>query len=101
MVYKKHLFFCINRRDSGKKCCMDGGADRICAYAKKKVRQYPELADVRVNKSGCLGRCQLGPSLVIYPEGIWYQYHHTDDIDEIIHEHLLHGRVVERLLMGE
>jgi (2Fe-2S) ferredoxin len=44
-----------------------------------------------------MDRCGEGPVLVVYPEGVWYTYHDKADIDEIIEEHLQHGRVVERL----
>ncbi|MGV2481798.1 UNVERIFIED_CONTAM: (2Fe-2S) ferredoxin domain-containing protein, partial [Salmonella enterica subsp. enterica serovar Weltevreden] len=51
----------------------------------------------RVNMAGCLDRCGEGPVMVIYPEAVWYTYVDREDIDEIIDEHLVHGRVVERL----
>jgi (2Fe-2S) ferredoxin len=54
---------------------------------------------VRVNKAGCLDRCAGGPVLVIYPEETWYTYVDKSDIDEIVDEHLKHGRVVQRLLL--
>jgi (2Fe-2S) ferredoxin len=47
--------------------------------------------------AGCLDRCDLGPVLVVYPEAVWYTYVDNDDIDEIIDEHLVNGRPVERL----
>jgi (2Fe-2S) ferredoxin len=47
--------------------------------------------------AGCLDRCDQGPVLVVYPEGVWYTYVDHTDIDEIIREHLQHGRIVERL----
>jgi len=50
-----------------------------------------------VNQAGCLDRCEEGPVLVVYPEATWYTYVDQADIDEIIEEHLVHGRVVERL----
>ncbi len=53
----------------------------------------------RVSKSGCLGRCSVGPSLVIYPEGLWYTYTSFADLDEIIATYLVAGDVVERLLI--
>lgn len=56
-------------------------------------------AQYRVNKSGCLGRCELGPVLVVYPDGVWYTYESTADIDEIIESHLLNGQIVSRLLV--
>jgi (2Fe-2S) ferredoxin len=52
---------------------------------------------VRVNKAGCMDRCEEGPVLVIYPEGVWYTYKTEEDIEEIIREHLQGGRIVERL----
>ncbi len=54
---------------------------------------------IRVSKSGCLGRCSLGPCMVVYPEGIWYNYASFDDIDEIVNTHILNGEPVERLLI--
>jgi (2Fe-2S) ferredoxin len=52
---------------------------------------------VRINSAGCLDRCEQGPVLVIYPEAVWYTYVDKEDIDEIIDQHLVNGRVVERL----
>ncbi len=68
-------------------------------YAKQRVKQLGLVGktSVRVNTAGCMDRCSLGPVLVIYPEGIWYTYASKEDVDEIIEQHLLHGRVVERL----
>ena len=52
---------------------------------------------VRVNQAGCLDRCEEGPCIVVYPEAVWYTYVDRADIDEIVEQHLRHGRVVERL----
>lgn len=97
--FQHHVFFCTNQRAAGEACCNNHGASELRAYAKDRVKALGEqLADkVRINTAGCLGRCELGPVLVVYPEAVWYTYVDTDDIDEIIDEHLLHGRVVERL----
>jgi (2Fe-2S) ferredoxin len=57
------------------------------------------IRDVRVNVSGCLDRCELGPTMVIYPEGVWYTYASEEDIDEIIDCHLQKAGRVERLLL--
>jgi (2Fe-2S) ferredoxin len=54
---------------------------------------------VRVNNAGCLDRCELGPNLVVYPEGVWYTYKTAADLDEIIRVHLIGGRRVERLML--
>ena len=52
---------------------------------------------VRINKAGCLDRCEEGPVMVIYPQGTWYTYVDKEDIDEIIDQHLVGGKVVDRL----
>jgi len=97
--YSHHVFFCVNQRDDGSQCCQDYGAQRVRNYAKDKVKQLNMTGkdQVRVNNAGCLNRCSEGPVLVIYPEAVWYSYVDEEDIDEIIHEHLQHGRPVERL----
>lgn len=97
--FKHHVFFCTNQREPGEGCCNDHGASELWAYAKERVKALGEslTSAVRINKAGCLGRCDQGPVLVIYPEATWYTYVDTEDIDEIIDEHLLHGRVVGRL----
>lgn len=97
--YQYHLFFCTNQRDGGKACCQDHDALAMRDYAKTRTKEL-KLAGagkVRVNNAGCMDRCAQGPTLVVYPEGIWYTYKNKADIDEIIQEHLVNGRVVERL----
>ena len=99
--YRQHLFFCTNLRKSGERCCAQGGAEELRNYAKKALKKL-DLHGVglyRVNTAGCLGRCDEGPVLVIYPEGVWYSYRTYSDIDEIIQRHLLKGEKVERLLL--
>ncbi|HSO07813.1 MAG TPA: (2Fe-2S) ferredoxin domain-containing protein [Pelomicrobium sp.] len=97
--YKHHVFFCCNQRGPGENCCNNQCADELRAYAKDRVKalKLAGKGKVRVNKAGCLDRCDEGPVLVVYPEEVWYTYVDRDDIDEIIDEHLVNGRVVERL----
>jgi (2Fe-2S) ferredoxin len=97
--YERHVFFCCNQREEGKACCNDHGARELRDYAKAQVKQLGlnGPGKVRVNNAGCLDRCQEGPVLVVYPEAVWYTYVDTDDIDEIVREHLAGGRIVERL----
>ncbi len=97
--YKHHVFFCCNQREPGENCCQNHKADELRDYAKNRVKALglAGKAKVRVNKAGCLDRCDEGPVIVVYPEEIWYTYVDKADIDEIVEEHLKHGRVVERL----
>lgn len=97
--YKYHLFFCTNLRTEGLGCCEKLGASKMRAYAKDRVKALGlnGPGGVRVNTAGCLDRCEKGPVLVVYPEDTWYTYVDEEDIEEIIQEHLQHGRVVKRL----
>lgn len=97
--YRYHMFFCTNQRDDGRPCCQDHGAREMRDYAKSRVKGLglSGFQGVRVNIAGCMDRCSEGPVIVIYPEGIWYTYEDQSDIDEIIDQHLVHGRPVERL----
>ena len=57
------------------------------------------LLGVRINTSGCLDRCELGPTMVIYPEGVWYRVQTTQDVDEILKAHVIQGGRVKRLML--
>jgi (2Fe-2S) ferredoxin len=97
--YKHHVFFCLNRRDPPEACCANHNAEAMKDHAKARVKRLGIKGEggVRINSAGCLDRCQEGPCIVVYPEGTWYTYVDREDIDEIIDEHLVKGRVVERL----
>jgi (2Fe-2S) ferredoxin len=99
--YERHVFFCCNQRDAAepRPCCNGKGASEMRDYAKKRVKELgmAGAGKVRINQAGCLDRCEEGPCVVVYPEAVWYTYVDRADIDEIIEEHLRHGRTVERL----
>ncbi len=99
--YDKHVFFCCNQRDGSRTCCNDKGASAMRDHAKAKVKALglSGPGKIRINQAGCLDRCEEGPCVVVYPDGVWHTYVDQADIDEIIEEHLRHGRVVERLKM--
>lgn len=99
MYYQHHVFFCTNVRENGRRCCQQQDALSMRDYAKVRIKAL-NLAGpggVRINTAGCMDRCEEGPVLVIYPEGIWYTYVDREDIDEIIEEHVIGGRPVARL----
>lgn len=97
--YRYHVFFCCNQREPGEACCQNHQADELRNYAKDRVKALGLAGEgkVRINKAGCLDRCDDGPVIVVYPEEVWYTYVDKHDIDEIVEEHLKHGRIVERL----
>ena len=97
--YRRHVFFCCNKREPPEACCANHGSPELQAYAKERIKALGEngKGKVRINKAGCLDRCEEGPVLVVYPDAVWYTYVDRADIDEIIEQHLRQGRVVERL----
>ncbi len=100
LYYRAHVFCCVNTREPGhpRGCCSAKGSVKLRAHMKARAKQRG-LADVRINASQCLDRCELGPTMVIYPEGIWYAVRTTADVDEIIETHLVEGGRVERLML--
>jgi (2Fe-2S) ferredoxin len=97
--YKYHVFFCTNQREPGEQCCAEYDARGMRDRAKARAKELGIHGEggARINLAGCLGRCELGPVVVVYPDEVWYTYVDEKDIDEIVDEHLQHGRVVERL----
>ena len=97
--FKHHVFFCCNQRPNGEGCCNNLGATEAQTYAKERIGELKlkGKGNIRINKAGCMDRCDDGPVIVVYPEEVWYSYVDKEDIEEIIQEHLVHGRIVERL----
>ena len=97
--FKHHVFFCCNQRAEGETCCNAHGASAMQSYAKDRIAALglKGQGKVRINKAGCLDRCDQGPVLVVYPEAVWYTYVDKEDIDDIIDQHLVGGKVVARL----
>lgn len=98
--YDAHVFCCINQRVKGhpRGCCQEKGAVTLRNYLKTRAKDAG-LSRIRINAAQCLDRCELGPVLVIYPDGIWYTYNTKADVDEILESHLIGGEIVERLVL--
>lgn len=103
--YRKHLFFCTNQRAEGaeRPSCAQCGSPELRAWMKSRVKELglAGAGGVRVNIAGCLDRCELGPVLVVYPEGVWYTYIDEDDLEEILQSHVIEGRPVDRLRLPD
>ena len=100
LYYQRHIFCCTNERppDNARGSCKARGAAPLRNYLKARVKELG-IEGVRVNGAGCLDRCELGPTMVIYPEGIWYTYASKEDVEEIIESHVKNGKPVERFLL--
>ncbi len=93
-VFERHCFVCTR----GEWCpSVDGDGIGVHAALKEAVKAAGLRDRIRVNHSGCFSQCGNGPMLVVYPEGVWYAAVTPSDVDEIVREHLLGGRPVERL----
>jgi (2Fe-2S) ferredoxin len=99
--YRIHVFVCTNRRPDGhpRGSCAGRGSEPLRDYLKARVKEL-RLDGVRINSAGCLDRCELGPVMVIYPEGVWYAYRTHEDLDEILRVHLVEGGRVARLMLA-
>lgn len=98
--YKQHIFVCTNQRPEGARvCCGEQHGLALTAAFKKAVKDNGLLATVRAQRAGCLETCELGPSVVVYPEGIFYGRVQLSDVEEIVREHIMNDRIVERLAL--
>jgi (2Fe-2S) ferredoxin len=100
---ERHVFICTNRRDPGnpKGCCADKGAEAIRSEFKRLIAEKGLRGRMRANAAGCLDQCARGPSVVVYPEQVWYTVRTVEDVRAIVEEHLCDGRPVERLRMKD
>ncbi len=100
LFYERHVFLCTNERMAGhpRGCCKSRGSEKLRDYMKARAKELG-FDKVRVNTAGCLDRCELGPTMVIYPEGVWYSVQTREDVDEILDTHLKNGGRVQRLML--
>ncbi|WP_341705198.1 (2Fe-2S) ferredoxin domain-containing protein [Ferrovibrio sp.] len=98
--FAAHVFVCTNERPAGhpRGCCRAKESEKLRNYMKVRAKELG-LKGVRINNAGCLDRCELGPTLVVYPDGIWYRAETFADIDEILETHLQQGGRVPRLML--
>ena len=80
--YKKLVLVCTNCKDNGEKCCAAGGSEPIRDALKAKMKAM--ALPVRVSKTGCMGMCPTGPTVVIMPDDLWFGDVTLQDVDPII-----------------
>ena len=101
--FNKHIFICTNQRppDSPRKSCGETHGMEIVDAFRKKLNEKKLPIKVRAQRAGCLDVCDYGQTVVVYPEGIFYVGVELTDIDEIISEHILNNRPVQRLVLSK
>jgi (2Fe-2S) ferredoxin len=99
MRFRHHVFVCENRRDPSdpRGSCGAKGSEAIRQALKAELSRRGLKGQVRANAAGCLDACALGPTVVVYPEGVWYGGVRPEDVPEIVERHLVQGEPVERL----
>lgn len=98
MKYQKHLFICTNQRENpDKKSCGHQHGEALVARFKELIKEKGLQVDIRAQKTACLDACAFGPSLVVYPEAVWYGGVQLTDVEEIFEQHLVLNEPVERL----
>ncbi len=94
-IYRSHVLIC------GGTGCTSSGSTKIHEEFDKQLKEKGLENEVKVVQTGCFGLCALGPIVVVYPEGSFYSMVKVEDVPEIVEEHLLKGRIVDRLLYKE
>ena len=99
-LYRHHVFACHTQRPPAhpRGSCGASSGGPLWERLGKAI-EAKALTDVGFTASGCLGFCAAGPLMVVYPDGVWYRPTTPEDIDEIVDEHLVQGRRVDRLVM--
>ena len=101
-IFDIHIFVCANQRTgTDKLSCGEAHGLGLVTEFKKQLKNLNVGLKTRANKSGCLGICDLGPTIAIYPEGIFYVGVKNEDVTEIIESHIIGKKPVERLLLKE
>ncbi|NLO93544.1 MAG: NADH-quinone oxidoreductase subunit NuoF [Clostridiaceae bacterium] len=95
MVYRSHVLIC-----NGTGCTASKAPD-LMDRLEKELKANGIENEVKIVKTGCFGLCEKGPILVIYPEGATYCHVTVDDVEKIVSEHLVKGRIVKDLLLGD
>ena len=91
-MYRSHVLVC------GGTGCTSSGSQQVIQALRNELKNQKLQDEVAVVKTGCHGLCEEGPIMVVYPEAVFYSRVRPEDIPEIVSEHLLKGRIVERLV---
>lgn len=101
--FTHHIFVCCNRREPGhsRGCCDPDGSEVLRNAFKAELKRRGLAPQVRANRAGCLDQCELGPTVVIYPQTIWYGKVSVEDVARIVEETIERGIVLEDLLIPD
>jgi (2Fe-2S) ferredoxin len=102
MVFDIHIFVCTNQRTgTDRLSCGENHGMSLVTEFKKQIKDLDLPLNIRAQRAGCLGICDFGPTVAVYPEGIFYVGVQQSDVTEIIQSHIINKRPVERLLLKQ
>lgn len=98
-----HIVVCTNTRPPGhpKGSCGEKGAQNVAMKLSEEMEKRSLFGSVVLTGSTCIGMCNIGPVIIVYPDAVWYHGVTVNDVPEIIEEHILKGKPVERLMIPE
>ncbi|MEW6774186.1 MAG: (2Fe-2S) ferredoxin domain-containing protein [Bacteroidota bacterium] len=100
MIYDIHIFVCTNeRKNSSRLSCGEAHGLLLIQKLKEAFEKYHINGNIRIQRSGCLGICDLGPTIAIYPEGTFYVNVQESDVDELVKTHFIDKQKLRRLLL--
>lgn len=101
--FQKHIFICINQREPGsaRGCCTERARGDLQKLFKTAIAERGLKGSVRANKSGCLDQCEHGPTVVVYPDAVWYGKVQPEDVAEIVESHIVNNVPVARLMLRD
>ena len=102
-AFTHHIFVCCNQRsdDHPRSCCDPDGSETLRNAFQAEVSRHKLNPLVRANKAGCLEQCEHGPAVVIYPQGVFYGGVTIDDVERIVEETVVNGRILDDLVISD
>lgn len=102
-AFERHVFVCGNQRaaDHPRGCCDPEGGEALHKRFKQALAEHGLSRAVRANRAGCLDQCEHGPTVVVYPDAVWYGPVTAADVEEIVTAHLVAGEPVARLRLAD
>src|SRR3989304_9380 len=94
--FRYHIFICENRREPSdpRGCCAAKGSEELRKVFKQEIERLGLKGRVRANKAGCLDAWPFGPSVVVYPEDVWYRVRTPEEVRESMECHIRGGKIV-------
>jgi (2Fe-2S) ferredoxin len=99
-IPERQILVCINERDpsADRPSCRNEGSRKLREELKNATKHAGLKGKVRVLEVSCMDQCEHAAVCVVYPDNVWYSFVKAKDAEEIVHQHLLSGVPVERLL---